>query len=110
MVPFSNPIWGKSTLPFTLQNLRTTSLNNSLGLTRDGYHMDYGLSRYGASCTVYEVALAPLTGKRLDDISYLYNESGEGKTPVTEANAPIAKLAAKNAIAKPFEITDMSQY
>lgn len=93
-----------------LQNLRTTSLNNSLGLTRDGYHMDYGLSRYGASCTVYEVALAPLTGKRLDDISYLYNESGEGKTPVTEANAPIAKLAAKNAIAKPFEITDMSQY
>lgn len=93
-----------------LQNLRTTSLNNSLGLTRDGYHMDYGISRYGASCTVYEVALAPLTGKRLDDISYLYNESGEGKTPVTEANAPIAKLAAKNAIAKPFEITDMSQY
>lgn len=93
-----------------LQNLRTTSLNNSLGLTRDGYHMDYGLSRYGASCTVYEVALAPLTGKRLDDISYLYNESGEGTTPVTEANAPIAKLAAKNAIAKPFEITDMSQY
>ena len=93
-----------------LQNLRTTSLNNSLGLTRDGYHMDYGLSRYGASCTVYEVALAPLTGKRLDDITYLYNESGDGKTPVTEANAPIAKLAAKNAIAKPFEITDMSQY
>lgn len=29
---------------------------------------------------------------------------------VTDANAPVALLAARNAIAKPYEITDMSNY
>jgi len=37
-----------------LQNLRTSPLNNEMDLTRDGYHMDYGLSRYAAACAVFE--------------------------------------------------------
>ena len=45
-----------------LENLRTTSVNvsNGLELTRDSYHMDYGISRYGAACTVFESIIAPL--------------------------------------------------
>ena len=38
-----------------LQNLRTSPLNNEMDLTRDGYHMDYGLSRYAAACAVFEL-------------------------------------------------------
>ena len=37
-----------------LQNLRTSSLNNADALTRDGYHMDYGIARNAIS-KPYEV-------------------------------------------------------
>ena len=94
-----------------LQNLRTTSYTTTaLDLTRDGYHMDLGLARYGASCAVFETVLTPLTGVKLDDNTYRISDNTTGTTPVTDANAPIALMAARNAIAKPFEITDMSQY
>lgn len=95
-----------------LQNLRTSSLNNSNGLTRDGYHMDYGISRYGASCTVFETVIGPFNGNvKLDTNSYRYNNSsttdGSWSTPVTDASAPIALQAARYAIAKPYEVTSM---
>jgi len=94
-----------------LQNLRTTSCTTTaLDLTRDGYHMDLGLARYGASCTVFETVITPLTGVKLDGNTYRFPDNATGTTPVTDANAPIALQAARNAIAKPFEITDMSQY
>ncbi|MBP5483081.1 MAG: DUF4886 domain-containing protein [Bacteroidales bacterium] len=95
-----------------LQNLRTSSLNNSNGLTRDGYHMDYGISRYGASCTVFETVIGPFNGNiKLDNNSYRYSKSsttdGSWSTPVTDASAPIALQAARYAIAKPYEVTSM---
>lgn len=89
-----------------LQNLRTSSINNADGLTRDGYHMDYGISRYGAACTVFESVIGPFNGNvKLDDNTYRYSASG---TAVTNENAPIALQAARYAIAKPYEVTDMS--
>lgn len=97
----------------TLQNLRTSSLNNSMNLTRDGYHMDYGISRYAAACTVFETIISPKFGDiHLTGNTYRYNisntTSGSYSTPVTDTNAPIALAAANAAIAKPYEITDMS--
>lgn len=97
-----------------LQNLRTTSANadNQMDLTRDSYHMDYGLSRYGAACTVFEAIISPCTGKTLDGNTYRYaassTEPSKYSTPVTDANAPIAIRAAREAVKKPFEITDLS--
>lgn len=91
-----------------LENLRTTSLNNDLGLTRDGYHMDNGISRYGASCTVFESLITPVFNINLDNNTYRFKESGTGTTPVTDTNAPIALQAARNAIKNPYTITDMS--
>ena len=91
-----------------LENLRTTSLNNDLGLTRDGYHMDNGLARYGASCAVFETLITPVYDKTLDGNSFRFKDTGTGTTPVTDANAPIALEAARNAIKNPYTITDMS--
>lgn len=97
-----------------LENLRTTSVNvsNGLELTRDSYHMDYGISRYGAACTVFESIIAPCTGKTLDGNTYRYaqssTESGKYSTPVTDTNAPVAIKAAREACNKPFEVTDLS--
>lgn len=95
-----------------LQNLRSSSINNSMELTRDGYHMDYGIARYGASCTVFESIIGPFNGNvKLDSNTYRYTVSsttdGSYSTPVTDANAPIALQAARYAIAKPYEVTDM---
>ncbi|MBR6002573.1 MAG: DUF4886 domain-containing protein [Bacteroidales bacterium] len=91
-----------------LQNLRTSGLNNSLGLTRDGYHMDYGIARYGASCTVFETVIGPFNGNvKLDGNTFRTAGDSEGTTAITDARAPIALKAARYAIAKPYEVTDM---
>lgn len=96
-----------------LQNLRTSKLDNMMNLTRDGYHMDYGISRYGASCLLFEKLLTPKFGIKLDGNSYRYSNSsqtdGSYSTPVTDANAPVALQAARYAIEKPYEVTDMSE-
>ena len=65
-----------------LQNLRTSPLNNEMDLTRDGYHMDYGLSRYAAACAVFESIISPsFDGKKLDGNSFRYNVSSTAATP-----------------------------
>ena len=95
-----------------LQNLRTSPLDNDMNLTRDGYHMDNGISRYGAACTVFETLITPKFNVTLDGNSYRYaveNTSDSAYcTPVTDANAPVAIQAARYAIANPYEVTDMS--
>ncbi|MBR1632265.1 MAG: DUF4886 domain-containing protein [Bacteroidales bacterium] len=92
-----------------LQNLRTSSLNDELHLSRDGFHMNLGISRYGAACTVFESIITPLTGKNLDGNSYRYEGDDAITIPVTDENAPIALAAARAAIQKPFEITSMAE-
>ena len=95
-----------------LQNLRTSSLNNSMYLTRDGYHMDKGISRYAAACMMFEKLISPsFDNVKLDGNSYRYGVSdetnGSYSTPVTDANAPIALQAARYALEKPYVVTDM---
>ena len=97
-----------------LQNLRTSNLDNDMNLTRDGYHMDNGISRYGASCTVFESIITPKFNVNLDGNKYRYNVSDTGEssysTPVTDVNAPVALQAARHAIKSPYVVTDMSGY
>lgn len=97
-----------------LENLRTSSYNNSMGLTRDGYHMDNGLARYGASCTVFESIITPRYEITLDKNVYRYdvsdNTSGKITTPVTDASAAVALQAARYAMSAPYGITDMSDF
>ena len=97
-----------------LQNLRTSNLDNDMNLTRDGYHMDNGISRYGASCTVFESIITPKFNVNLDGNKYRYNVSDTGEssysTPVTDVNAPVALQAARHAIKSPYVVTDMSDY
>ena len=92
------------------QNLRTTGYNNEIGLTRDGYHMDLGLARYGAACTVFESIIGPKKGKTMDGNTYRYDVTASDTTPVTDESAPVAILAARGAIARPYEVTDLSAY
>lgn len=98
----------------TLQNLRTTPLNNAMDLTRDGYHMDYGLARYAAACTVFDMLIAPSYPQaaplEANPFRYTVSSTAENgwSTPVTDDNYQVAISAARKAIEKPFEITDLS--
>lgn len=97
-----------------LQNLRSSSIDNSMNLTRDGYHMDYGITRYGAACCVFESLITPFDGKKLDGNSYRYSSASTSETaystPVTDTNVPFALAAARYAIANPWGVTDMSNF
>lgn len=95
-----------------LQNLRTSDLNNGMCLTRDGYHMDYGISRYAAACMVFEKLISPsFDNVKLDKNTYRYGNSsttsGSYSTPVTDANAPVALQAARYAMQTPYQVTSM---
>ena len=98
-----------------LENLRTSRINidNGLQLTRDSYHMDFGISRYAASCAVFETLITPATGKKTDDCPYRYStsstESGKYSTPVTDDNAPVAQAAAHEAVKSPFAVTKITK-
>ena len=97
------------------QNLRTSPINvdNGMDLTRDGYHMDNGITRYGAACVLYLSLVAPRypAAPDLSKNTYRYSTSNTSTsaycTPVTDANAPYAQQAARYAIEKPYEVTSM---
>ena len=104
-----------------LQNLRTSSVNNKTStllpradLTRDSYHMDKGISRYGAACTFFESIFTPIFKVKVPaqyiDPDKSVSLTVDYRTPVTAENVDIALKAARNAIVKPFELTDMSNF
>ena len=93
-----------------MQNIRTSSVNSPMDMTRDGYHMDNGLARYGAACTVYEACMKPFVGIPLGD-AYTFSSntvsSTSNTTPVNVENGAVARRAAALAVANPWKITDM---
>ena len=99
-----------------VQNLRTSRLNSDKkqDLSRDGYHLDYGVSRYTAACTVFYNIFEPCLGLTLEGNSYRWSESIEFPTshslPVTDSNVGLCRYAARAATDNPFNVTDMSAY
>ena len=91
-----------------LENLRTSAINNSKYLTRDGFHMDSGIACYGASCVVFETLITPKYNVQLSGNTYTYDVSNANTTPVTTANAPVAREAAKYAVMSPYVVKKMN--
>ena len=78
-----------------VQNLRTSNLGDTL--TRDGFHMSYGIGRYTLALTWAKY----LTGMDIDGIRWYPAAYSEVKT-----NMDAIKDAVNKAIDKPFEITE----
>ena len=74
-----------------VENLRTTSLNidNGMDLSRDLFHLDKGITRYAANCTVFDTVLGPCVGKTMSDNTCRFPTSDASRTnyttPVTDA-------------------------
>jgi hypothetical protein len=77
-----------------IQNARTSVLGNDL--TRDGYHLSWGVGRFVVACTWYE----SLTGHNVTNNSYTSNLLSAKETQ-------LAKKAAHFANLKPFNITNL---
>ena len=80
----------------TIQSLRMSAINNHpQDLTRDGYHMGWGVGRYALACTWYEELIAPYTG-----ITMMGNgvHSNKGNIAVTPLTAAYCQKAAKAAV------------
>lgn len=99
-----------------IQNLRTSSLNADpvQDLSRDGFHLDYGVSRYAAACTVFYTLFEPCLGLDLSGNTYRYAVKLEHSTahsiPVTDENVAICRYAARAAADHPLTLTDMNLY
>ncbi len=84
----------------TIQSLRMSAINNHpQDLTRDGYHMGWGVGRYALACTWYEELIAPYTG-----ITMMGNavSSNKGNVAVTPLTAAYCQKAAKKAVRSNF--------
>ena len=61
--------------------------------------MTYGISRYGASCLLFESLITPKFSVTLDGNSYRsFEEStadGSYRTPITDANAPMSNWSQR---------------
>lgn len=93
-----------------MQNMRSSSENTPMDMTRDGYHMDFGLARYGAACLVYNITMKPFFGIPLSD-HYVYSTRTENSTahstPVNRQNGAVARRAAELAQASPYTVSEM---
>ncbi len=76
-----------------IQNARTSILGDTL--TRDGYHLSYGLGRYIVSLTY----VGALTGLDISKVNYI-------PTGVTEQQKSIAIESVKNALSTSYKVTD----
>ena len=89
-----------------VENLRSSSLNNSFDLTADGTHCGYGLCKYTAACCYYESLIAPRTAISCygtpADIDVSDRESLYPGVNVDSTNALTAQKAAILAVQDMF--------
>ena len=80
-----------------IQNARTSFYGDTFN--RDGYHLETTYGRYTAACTWFEA----LSGKSAVDNTY-------APATVDKTAAEIARHAAHAAVAKPYEVTVLTDY
>lgn len=92
-----------------IQNARNTELDSESQLTRDGWHLDYGIGRYIAACTWVQSLYGPVY-----DLTVMGNtalpviDSNRPKRyvsqPVTEENRGTAQHCAVEAVQNPYQL------
>ena len=108
--------YGMRVIPvgMAVQNARSTHLDNGLYLTRDKWHLCYGVGRYVAACTWFQVLFGDAFG-----VSVLNNRalhaiteeemSAEGNLPVDASNQLLCQKCAYEAVKHPFVVTQVKQ-
>ena len=97
-----------------VQNARLTRLNNDTYLTRDNWHLCYGVGRYVAACTWYAALLTPRTGLPVVGNAALHplssSERGsKGAVAVDESNRLLCQQCAFQAVCHPYEVSQIPE-
>lgn len=90
----NNSIEGVIPSGTAIQNARSSYIGDTL--TRDGYHLSYGLGRYIAGMTWF----AYLTGESIENITWVPDEYKS-----VSLYLDVVKEAVTNAISAPYEVT-----
>lgn len=93
-----------------LQNMRRTELNTPLLITRDAFHLAYGIGQYAAALAFYESICRPITGKSAlgippSEAIKAIHAGEEGFLPITDENFRLIHDCVKAAMTNPFELT-----
>lgn len=85
-----------------IQMLRQTPINNTpKDLTRDGFHLGYGVGRYAAACVWYETLIKPFTHKTMLSNGLFVMK---GDQYADRYIAAYCEQAAAMATKKPFKV------
>lgn len=99
----------------TIQNARNTPLNTISQLTRDGWHLNAGIGRYLAACTVVQSLFAPIYGITIQDehsqpVIPELSPQDFPPEPITEENRSLCHQCVINAVEQPFMVLDSNSY
>ena len=97
VIPYDDYVDGVVASGTAIQNLRTSYIGDVL--TCDGYHMSYDYGRYTVGLTWF----ATLTGGSVDNVSYV-----PAKYQKIENDLAVIRESVKNAVQRPYKITDSS--
>ena len=86
-----------------VQNARGTALGDDL--TRDGFHLSYGIGRYIAAATWYET----LCHRSVVGNSYVPDGSEAGTAALTAEECRLAQKAVHKAVKRPFKVSKVKR-
>lgn len=87
-----------------IENIRSTSFNDSKDMMRDDKHLKYGVPMYVAGCTWMDTIFAPILGKSCLGNTLTIGE-GTDTIPVTDDNKLLCQQCAHAAVMNMFEVT-----
>jgi hypothetical protein len=85
----------------TIQDLRATSICDSLELSRDRFHLSYSVGRYAAACTWFQSLVAPSFKTTIEGNKARLQGT---KNEITDEQAEECQRASRKACADVFEI------
>lgn len=97
-----------------IQNARGTSLNNAGYLTRDNWHLAFGVARYVAACTFWQTIIAPVfndcvVGNTATRTLTSEEEGQQGAEAVTINNREICQRCAFYAYIDNFHVSTIDE-
>ena len=96
-----------------IQNARASHIDNGRYLTRDDWHLCFGVGRYIAACTWYETLLEPffhvsISGRDASHTLTLSEQEDPTSLPVTDDNRSLCQQCAYQAVQNPFNVTELA--
>ena len=94
-----------------IQNARNTRICNDTYLTRDNWHLNFGIGCYIAACTYYEALFSSALKRPVVSLNVNHplsddEISSNGAMPVDDSNRLLCQMCASRAWQEPFSVCE----